>query len=124
MGKEGRYDSLTCWNISSLHRRLRQLYQGAMLASSEWLIHHIYIWLIRKLKYLVEQAMRLFVGEPVWTPYNRPHDHLPARYNVLFSPFVSSKTYSAKVHPRKDTRKAVYGYRNGYFTGKSTSIIS
>lgn len=26
------------------------------------------------------QAMRLFVGEPVWTPYNRPHDHLPARY--------------------------------------------
>ncbi|CAH2079144.1 unnamed protein product [Thlaspi arvense] len=27
-----------------------------------------------------KQAMRLFVGEPVWTPYNRPHDHLPARY--------------------------------------------
>ncbi|OEL38241.1 1,2-dihydroxy-3-keto-5-methylthiopentene dioxygenase 2 [Dichanthelium oligosanthes] len=25
------------------------------------------------------KAMRLFVGEPVWTPYNRPHDHLPAR---------------------------------------------
>ncbi|KAM0006113.1 putative oxidoreductase [Helianthus debilis subsp. tardiflorus] len=28
------------------------------------------------------KAMRLFVGEPVWTPYNRPHDHLPAR-NIL-----------------------------------------
>ncbi|KAL6971653.1 homogentisate 1,2-dioxygenase [Sarracenia purpurea var. burkii] len=25
------------------------------------------------------KAMRLFVGEPVWTPYNRPHDYLPAR---------------------------------------------
>ncbi|XP_052190113.1 acireductone dioxygenase 2-like isoform X4 [Diospyros lotus] len=25
------------------------------------------------------KAMRLFVGEPVRTPYNRPHDHLPAR---------------------------------------------
>ncbi|PHU13841.1 1,2-dihydroxy-3-keto-5-methylthiopentene dioxygenase 2 [Capsicum chinense] len=25
------------------------------------------------------KAMRLFVGDPVWTPYNRPHDHLPAR---------------------------------------------
>ncbi|KAK8962324.1 1,2-dihydroxy-3-keto-5-methylthiopentene dioxygenase 2 [Platanthera guangdongensis] len=25
------------------------------------------------------KALRLFVGEPVWTPYNRPHDHLPAR---------------------------------------------
>ncbi|XP_066388709.1 probable inactive acireductone dioxygenase 2 [Miscanthus floridulus] len=25
------------------------------------------------------KAMRLFVGEPLWTPYNRPHDHLPAR---------------------------------------------
>ncbi|CAD5319567.1 unnamed protein product [Arabidopsis thaliana] len=24
-------------------------------------------------------AMRLFVGGPVWTAYNRPHDHLPAR---------------------------------------------
>lgn len=28
--------------------------------------------------------MRLFVGDPVWTPFNRPHDHLPARC-VLFS---------------------------------------
>lgn len=27
------------------------------------------------------QALRFFVGEPVWTPYNRPHDHLPARYD-------------------------------------------
>ncbi|KAL2242678.1 UNVERIFIED_CONTAM: 1,2-dihydroxy-3-keto-5-methylthiopentene dioxygenase 3 [Sesamum indicum] len=25
------------------------------------------------------KAMRLFVGDPIWTPYNRPHDHLPAR---------------------------------------------
>ncbi|KAK1296586.1 1,2-dihydroxy-3-keto-5-methylthiopentene dioxygenase 2 [Acorus calamus] len=25
------------------------------------------------------KAMRLFVGEPVWTPFNRPHDDLPAR---------------------------------------------
>ncbi|XP_018471265.1 acireductone dioxygenase 2 isoform X3 [Raphanus sativus] len=25
------------------------------------------------------KAMRLFAGGPVWTPYNRPHDHLPAR---------------------------------------------
>jgi 1,2-dihydroxy-3-keto-5-methylthiopentene dioxygenase len=29
------------------------------------------------------KAMRLFVGEPVWTPYNRPHDHLPARKGYL-----------------------------------------
>ncbi|CAM8887442.1 unnamed protein product [Rhodiola kirilowii] len=25
------------------------------------------------------KAMRLFVGDPIWTPFNRPHDHLPAR---------------------------------------------
>ncbi|KAL6194921.1 hypothetical protein ACLB2K_035996 [Fragaria x ananassa] len=25
------------------------------------------------------KAMRLFIGDPVWTPFNRPHDHLPAR---------------------------------------------
>lgn len=31
------------------------------------------------------QAMRLFVGDPIWTPFNRPHDHLPARYAFSFS---------------------------------------
>ncbi|WOK99235.1 1,2-dihydroxy-3-keto-5-methylthiopentene dioxygenase 1 isoform X1 [Canna indica] len=29
------------------------------------------------------KAMRLFVGEPVWTPHNRPVDHLPARKAYL-----------------------------------------
>ncbi|MBA0555511.1 hypothetical protein Golob_025684 [Gossypium lobatum] len=28
-------------------------------------------------------AMRLFVGDPIWTPYNRPHDHLPARKEYI-----------------------------------------
>ena len=27
--------------------------------------------------------MRLFVGDPVWTPYNRPADHLEARTQYL-----------------------------------------
>ncbi|KAM7266137.1 hypothetical protein ACFE04_019521 [Oxalis oulophora] len=31
----------------------------------------------------LSMAMWLFVGEPVWTPYNRPHDHLPARKGYL-----------------------------------------
>ena len=31
------------------------------------------------------QAMRLFVGDPIWTPFNRPHDHLPARYVFVSS---------------------------------------
>lgn len=29
------------------------------------------------------KAMRLFVGDPVWTPYNRPADHLEARGQYL-----------------------------------------
>ncbi|MED6119877.1 hypothetical protein PIB30_015828 [Stylosanthes scabra] len=29
------------------------------------------------------KALRFFVGEPVWTPYNRPHDHLPAREEYI-----------------------------------------
>ncbi|KAK2980648.1 hypothetical protein RJ640_011456 [Escallonia rubra] len=29
------------------------------------------------------KAMRLFVGDPIWTPFNRPHDHLPARKGYL-----------------------------------------
>ncbi|XP_022955419.1 1,2-dihydroxy-3-keto-5-methylthiopentene dioxygenase 2-like [Cucurbita moschata] len=29
------------------------------------------------------KAMRLFVGDPVWTPHNRPNDHLPARKEYL-----------------------------------------
>ncbi|XP_024542971.1 1,2-dihydroxy-3-keto-5-methylthiopentene dioxygenase 3 isoform X1 [Selaginella moellendorffii] len=34
------------------------------------------------------KAMRLFVGEPVWTPYNRPQDEHPVRkqYISLFAP--------------------------------------
>lgn len=31
------------------------------------------------------KAMRLFVGEPVWTPYNRPHDDLAARKDYIES---------------------------------------
>lgn len=29
------------------------------------------------------KALRFFVGEPVWTPYNRPNDHLPARQQYV-----------------------------------------
>ncbi len=29
------------------------------------------------------QAMRLFVGEPVWTPYNRPQDKHASRLKYL-----------------------------------------
>eukprot|EP00850_Spirogloea_muscicola_P010332 SM000060S19664 [mRNA] locus=s60:481594:483853:+ [translate_table: standard] len=29
------------------------------------------------------KALRLFVGEPVWTPHNRPADHLDARQAIL-----------------------------------------
>ncbi|XP_069462131.1 acireductone dioxygenase [Ambystoma mexicanum] len=31
------------------------------------------------------KAMRLFVGEPVWTPYNRPADHFEAREKYVLS---------------------------------------
>ena len=30
------------------------------------------------------KAMRLFVGEPIWTPYNRPQDEHPVRLVLLF----------------------------------------
>lgn len=37
--------------------------------------------------------MRLFIGDPVWTPYNRPHDHLPARYGSVFLYILDIPTY-------------------------------
>ena len=36
------------------------------------------------------QALRFFVGEPVWTPHNRPNDHLPARYELINSIVLNS----------------------------------
>lgn len=33
----------------------------------------------------VVQLMRLFVGEPVWTPYNRPQEDHPARKEYIKS---------------------------------------
>ncbi|XP_010414483.1 PREDICTED: 1,2-dihydroxy-3-keto-5-methylthiopentene dioxygenase 1-like [Camelina sativa] len=43
------------------------------------------------------KAMRLFVGGPVWTPYNRPHDHLPARkaYMDTFVKVLGDRTIVA-----------------------------
>lgn len=38
--------------------------------------------------YVNVQAMRLFVGDPVWTPFNRPHDHLPARYVSAITVYI------------------------------------
>ncbi|RZC90230.1 hypothetical protein C5167_028323 [Papaver somniferum] len=38
---------------------------------------------LTSVSFLPDVAMRLFVGEPVWTPYNRPHDELPARKEYL-----------------------------------------
>ncbi|KAG5005079.1 hypothetical protein JHK86_029218 [Glycine max] len=32
---------------------------------------------------LGHKALRFFVGEPVWTPHNRPNDHLPARQQYV-----------------------------------------
>lgn len=40
------------------------------------------------------QAMRLFVGEPVWTPLNRPAEDLPSRRKYLDS-FKAAKYVSA-----------------------------
>ncbi|XP_020241755.1 1,2-dihydroxy-3-keto-5-methylthiopentene dioxygenase 2-like [Asparagus officinalis] len=42
------------------------------------------------------KALRLFVGEPVWTPYNRPHDELPARKEYLEA-FVNKEVKNSAV---------------------------
>ncbi len=36
------------------------------------------------------KAMRLFIGDPVWTPHNRPQENNPSRIN-----FVKSMTTKA-----------------------------
>ncbi|KAK9992707.1 hypothetical protein SO802_027692 [Lithocarpus litseifolius] len=40
---------------------------------------------IREARGYSYMAMRLFIGDPIWTPFNRPHDDLPARYAVIYS---------------------------------------
>jgi len=49
-----------------------QLYSNAEMVSLIETIFHY--WL---------QAMRLFVGEPIWTPYNRPQDEHPVRKDYI-----------------------------------------
>ncbi len=34
---------------------------------------------LKRILHYLWQAMRLFVGEPIWTPYNRPQDEHPVR---------------------------------------------
>ena len=41
------------------------------------------------------KAMRLFVGEPVWTPYNRPHDEHPVRKQYIDNFIKKGDTSSA-----------------------------
>lgn len=41
--------------------------------------------------------MRLFVGEPVWTPYNRPQDNMPSRKKYVESFLSSMDTAKPKV---------------------------
>lgn len=49
----------------------------------------------------VVQAMRLFVGEPVWTPYNRPQDNMPSRKKYVDN-FLSSLD-TAKLQVKADS---------------------
>ncbi|KAL3162382.1 1,2-dihydroxy-3-keto-5-methylthiopentene dioxygenase [Trebouxia sp. C0010 RCD-2024] len=47
------------------------------------------------------KAMRLFVGEPVWTPYNRPQDNMPSRKKYVDN-FLSSLD-TAEVQVKADS---------------------
>ena len=40
--------------------------------------------------------MRLFVGEPVWTPFNRPQDDLPERKKYVHDFLEPAKSVSAQ----------------------------
>ena len=56
----------------------------------------------------VVQAMRLFVGEPVWTPYNRPQDDMPSRKKYVDN-FLSSMD---KAKPQVTAENNNKGARN------------
>ena len=43
----------------------------------------VFFLLLDTILTIVVQAMRLFVGEPVWTPLNRPQDDHPVRKDYV-----------------------------------------
>lgn len=56
----------------------------------------------------VVQAMRLFVGEPVWTPFNRPQDDMPSRKKYVDN-FLSSMD---KAKPQVTAENSNKGAKN------------
>lgn len=55
---------------------------------------------------LFVQAMRLFVGEPVWTPYNRPQDDMPSRKKYVDNFLSSMDTAKPQVTAENNNKGA------------------
>ena len=50
--------------------------------------------------------MRLFVGKPVWTPYNRPQDNMPSRKKYVEDFLSSMDTAKPKVQAENSDKGA------------------
>jgi hypothetical protein len=65
--------------------------------------------------------MRLFVGEPVWTPYNRPQDDHPIRLASLSN--IGERTLELTVKsPKVGTKSTIL--KESFIFATSNTLVS
>ena len=86
----------TCGRMPAENRAVQLGSQSHVLSPVSRALQSLLFANLRLHLLCMRQAMRLFVGEPVWTPINRPNDEHDSRKRYMTS-FSAAKAVSANI---------------------------